>query len=94
MSEPVNVTEPMSAPRTTKIVVSTGAPELSRMKSSIATRAAAPPPTALNSDTSCGIAVIFTVRARVQAGAAADQEADDDDDEGGRGQAALTAQTR
>jgi hypothetical protein len=24
--------------------------------------AAAPPPTALNSDTSCGIAVIFTVR--------------------------------
>ena len=33
------------------------------MKSSIATRAAAPPPTALNSDTSCGIAVIFTVRA-------------------------------
>ncbi len=26
-------------------------------------RAAAPPPTALNSDTSCGIAVIFTVRA-------------------------------
>src|SRR5678810_250736 len=25
--------------------------------------AAAPPPTALNSDTSCGIAVIFTVRA-------------------------------
>ena len=33
------------------------------MKSSMATRAAAPPPTALNSDTSCGIAVIFTVRA-------------------------------
>ena len=63
MSEPLNVTDPMSAPRTTKIVVSTGAPELRRMKSSIATRAAAPPPTALNSDTSCGIAVIFTVRA-------------------------------
>ena len=63
MSEPVNVTEPMSAPSTTKIVVSSGAPELSRMKSSMATRAAAPPPTALNSDTSCGIAVIFTVRA-------------------------------
>ena len=35
----------------------------SRMKSSMATRAAAPPPTALKSDTSCGIAVIFTVRA-------------------------------
>src|SRR5262245_34061454 len=32
-------------------------------KSSIAIRAAAPPPTALKSDTSCGIAVIFTVRA-------------------------------
>jgi hypothetical protein len=63
MSEPLNVTEPMSAPSTTKIVVSTGAPELRRMKSSIATRAAAPPPTALNSDTNCGIAVIFTVRA-------------------------------
>ncbi len=63
MSEPLKVTEPMSAPSTTKIVVSTEAPELRRMKSSMATRAAAPPPTALNSDTSCGIAVIFTVRA-------------------------------
>ena len=29
----------------------------------MAMSAAAPPPTALNSDTSCGIAVIFTVRA-------------------------------
>jgi hypothetical protein len=29
----------------------------------MATRAAAPPPTALNIDTSCGIAVIWTVRA-------------------------------
>jgi hypothetical protein len=29
----------------------------------MAMRAAAPPPTALKSDTSCGIAVIFTVRA-------------------------------
>ncbi len=68
MSDPVKVTDPISAPSTTKIVVSTGAPEpsrpeLSRTKSSIATSAAAPPPTALNSDTSCGIAVIFTVRA-------------------------------
>ena len=62
MSEPVKVIEPMRAPSTTKIVVST-ATAPSRMKSSIATRAAAPPPTALNSDTSCGIAVIFTVRA-------------------------------
>src|SRR5690349_4788981 len=63
--EPLNVTDPMTAPSTTKIVVSSGAPPalVSRMKSSIAIRAAAPPPTALNSDTSCGIAVIFTVRA-------------------------------
>ena len=38
------------------------APEWRRY-SSIAMSAAAPPPTALNSDTSCGIAVIFTVRA-------------------------------
>ena len=33
------------------------------MKSSIATRAAAPPPTALKSETSCGMFVIGTVRA-------------------------------
>ena len=65
MSDPVNVTDPMSAPTTTKTVVSRAAvpPSLSRMKSSMATSAAAPPPTALNSDTSCGIAVIFTERA-------------------------------
>ena len=44
-----------------------------RMKSSMATSAAAPPPTALNSDTSCGIAVIFTVRAVYRPGAAADE---------------------
>ena len=65
MSEPVNVTDPMTAPRTTKIVVDSvaaGVPAILR-KSSIATSAAAPPPTALNSDTSCGIAVIFTDRA-------------------------------
>ncbi len=65
MSEPVKVTDPMTAPRTTKIVVdrvASGVPAI-LMKSSIATRAAAPPPTALNSETSCGIAVIFTDRA-------------------------------
>ena len=45
----------------------------------MATSAAAPPPTALNSDTSWGIAVIFTARAQVQADAATDEEADDDD---------------
>jgi hypothetical protein len=65
ISEPVNVTEPKTAPRTTKTVVERSAPPppASRTKSSIATRAAAPPPTALNSETSWGIAVIFTVRA-------------------------------
>ncbi len=64
MSEPLKVIEPMTAPSTTKIVVDRSAPVLERrMKSLIATRAAAPPPTALNSETSCGIAVIFTVRA-------------------------------
>ena len=55
----------------------------------MATRAAAPPPTALNSDTSCGIAVIFTVRAVYRPAPAADQEADDDDDQRGRAEAAF-----
>ncbi len=65
ISEPLKVTDPMTAPRTTKIVVETSAPwSERRMKSSIATSAAAPPPTALNSDTSCGMAVIWTDRAR------------------------------
>ena len=65
MSEPLNVTDPMTTPRTTKSVVETLAPPASPcvMKSSIATRAAAPPPTALKIETSWGIAVIGTVRA-------------------------------
>ena len=66
ISEPVNVTEPITTSSTVKIVVETLAvwpPAAIRTKSSIATSAAAPPPTALKSDTSCGIAVIFTVRA-------------------------------
>ncbi len=65
-SEPLNVTQPMTTPSTTNIVVemvASGVPTMCR-KSSMATRAAAPPPTALKSDTSCGIAVIFTPRAR------------------------------
>ena len=38
-------------------------PGLSRWNSAAAIRAAAPPPTPLNSATICGIAVIFTIRA-------------------------------
>ena len=65
MSEPVKVTAPITTSRTTKIVVETGAPAspVCPMKSSMATRAAAPPPTALKSETSCGISVIWTLRA-------------------------------
>ena len=60
MSEPVKVTEPMRIPR--PAVMSTtmsGVPSLVRM-SFRATSAAAPPPTVLNTETSCGISVIFT----------------------------------
>ena len=42
------------------------------------TSAAAPPPTPLNSATICGIAVIFTRRARDGSEHAADQQPDDD----------------
>ena len=64
--EPEKVIEPMTAPRTTKIEVEMlySGVLTTWKKSSIATSAAAPPPTALNSDTSWGIAVIFTARAR------------------------------
>ena len=64
--DPVNVTEPITTSRTVKTVVETLAVcplPATRTKSSMATSAAAPPPTALKSDTSWGIAVIFTVRA-------------------------------
>jgi hypothetical protein len=63
ISEPVNVIEPITTSSTVATFSSrTGAP-VSRRYSLIAISAAAPPPTALNSDTSCGIAVIGTVRA-------------------------------
>ena len=41
-------------------------------------RAAAPPPTPLNSATICGIAVIFTLRAADRSERCADRGADDD----------------
>ena len=66
MSEPVKVIEPITMSSTVATFSvrpgTTFAPANLRY-SSIAMRAAAPPPTALNSDTSWGIAVIFTVRA-------------------------------
>ena len=53
----------------------------------MAMRAAAPPPIALNSDTSCGIAVIFTVRAAYRPAPPPIGEADQDDRPGGRADA-------
>ena len=50
----------------------------------MATSAAAPPPTALKSETSCGMAVILTFARHLQAEPAADDEADHDDDDGRR----------
>ncbi len=68
MSEPEKVTAPMrtsSAVATATVPDTLVAPALvaSFTNSLIATMHAAPPPTALNMLTSCGIAVIFTVRA-------------------------------
>ena len=66
MSEPVNVIEPMtmsSTVATFSVRPGTTFALANFRYSSMAMSAAAPPPTALNSDTSCGIAVIFTVRA-------------------------------
>ena len=54
----------------------------------MATSAAAPPPTALKSETSCGMAVICTVRAIHRPTPAADGEADHDDGDGRRAQPA------
>ena len=66
-SEPVKVTEPMRTSRMMKNVSQPSSPaplcELRRRKSSMARIAAAPPPTALNSETSCGMDVIATDRA-------------------------------
>ena len=63
MSEPVKVTEPITMSSTVATLSWRGGTPEWRRYSSMAISAAAPPPTALNSDTSCGIAVIFTVRA-------------------------------
>ena len=88
MSEPEKVIEPMTMSRTVGTEIWSGieAPALPerRMKSSIAMRAAAPPPIALKSDTSCGIAVIFTVRAVYSPSPPPMRDADDDDDPAGR----------
>ena len=67
MSEPVKVIEPMTTSSDGRDVDSVRPGTTFALAnfrySSMAMSAAAPPPTALNSDTSCGIAVIFTVRA-------------------------------
>ena len=64
ISEPVKVTEPIAMSRTVATFsCRPGTTPACRRYSSMAISAAAPPPTALNSDTSCGIAVIFTVLA-------------------------------
>jgi hypothetical protein len=62
INEPVKVTPPMvmSSPAVSAAVVSIAPPAV---RSWIASSAAAPPPTALKRLTSCGIPVIFTVRA-------------------------------
>jgi hypothetical protein len=67
MIDPENVTAPMITSSRVGTVIEAGtlapACAVSRMYSCTATRAAAPPPTALNMLTNCGIAVICTVRA-------------------------------
>ena len=68
-TEPESVTAPITTSRTLvtemrAAIVGAWRIPASRTKSAIATSAAAPPPTALNKLTSCGIAVISTVRAR------------------------------
>ncbi len=63
MIDPENVTEPMITSSTVGTEVAAPAPAPTDIKSRIATRAAAPPPTALKMLTNWGIAVIFTVLA-------------------------------
>jgi hypothetical protein len=63
---PMNEIEPISAERTTATDVlsdSLSGAGARSWKSASEIRAAAPPPTPLNSATICGIAVIFTARA-------------------------------
>jgi hypothetical protein len=66
---PANETDPISAERTIAVeTLRSRVPgsAIDVWKSEKATRAAAPPPTPLNSATICGIAVIFTARAAYQ----------------------------
>ncbi len=81
--EPENEIEPISAESTSEIEMSRcRSPEsgASRWNSAHETRAAAPPPTPLNSATICGIAVIFTRRAATAPKRAADHHRDDHPD--------------
>ena len=63
MIDPLKETQPTTTVKTVKMTsaVVASAPRL--RYSTIATRAAAPPPTPLKSATSCGICVISTLRA-------------------------------
>ncbi|CAB4696974.1 unannotated protein [freshwater metagenome] len=63
MHEPEKETLPTITVKTVAITSADVASEPSLRYSTIATSAAAPPPTPLNSATSCGIAVICTLRA-------------------------------
>ena len=63
MMEPLNETQPTTTVNTVKITTAVLAPVPRFRYSTIATSAAAPPPTPLNSATSCGIWVISTLRA-------------------------------
>ncbi|KOV56895.1 hypothetical protein ADL01_41035 [Streptomyces sp. NRRL WC-3618] len=65
ISEPENVTDPISTSSTsgTEVVGSRAGPPGCRTDAANATAAAAPPPTALNTLTSCRISVILTRRA-------------------------------
>ena len=63
MMEPLKETQPTTTVNTVKITTAVLAPVPRLRYSTIATSAAAPPPTPLNSATSCGIWVISTLRA-------------------------------
>ena len=63
MTEPLNETDPISTVKTDASSAPTPLSSPAERNSTSATMAAAPPPTPLNSATSCGIAVICTWRA-------------------------------
>ena len=63
MMEPLKDTQPTTTVKTVKITSAVVALSPRFKYSTIATRAAAPPPTPLKSATSCGICVISTLRA-------------------------------